>query len=153
MVRMRDLPATKRESMMTYPCPSFDSTPSVQGAELSERRVTLISTAGLIKRGDRPMTPRDARYRVIPHRLASNDLLMSHVSVNFDRVGFQRDPNVVLPRDRLDELVSDGIIGAVADEHYSFMGATEAEAFERPAQQLAERLHVQGVDSALLLPV
>ena len=47
---------------------------------------------------------------------------MSHVSVNFDRTGFQRDLNVVLPRDRLDELVASGKIGGVAPEHYSFMG-------------------------------
>ena len=153
MVRMRDLPATKRESMTIYRCPTFDSTPSVMGGPLSERRVTIISTAGLIKRGDRPVTPRDARYRVLPHAHPPNDVLMSHVSVNFDRIGFQRDPNVVLPRDRLDELEADGIIGAVADEHYSFMGATEAEAFERPVAQLAGRLHQQRVDTALLLPV
>ncbi len=33
------------------------------------------------------------------------------------------DMNVVLPPQRLDELVQEGIIGSVADDFYAFMGA------------------------------
>jgi hypothetical protein len=49
---------------------------------------------------------------------------MSHVSVNFDRSGFFQDINCALPRDRLQELVDEGVVGAVSKEHFSFMGAT-----------------------------
>ena len=114
MVRMIDLPPTKREAMERYPTPEFETEAWVGGAPLAQRTVTLISSAGLIERGDRPVTPRDARYRVIPHHLPAEQILMSHVSVNFDRTGFQRDLNVVLPRDRLDELVASGRIGGAA---------------------------------------
>ena len=153
MVRMIDLPPTKREAMERYPTPEFDTEAWVGGAPIAQRTVTLISSAGLIKRGDRPVTPRDARYRVIPHHLPAEQILMSHVSVNFDRTGFQRDLNVVLPRDRLDELVASGKIGGVAPEHYSFMGATEAVKLEPAARRLAAKLHAEQVDTALLLPV
>ena len=153
MVRMADLPATKREMMEQYEPAVFDTQPWVLGPPLSERTLTLISTAGLVMRGERPVTPRDARYRVIAHRADANDILMSHVSVNFDRTGFQRDLNVVLSRDRLQELADDGEIGAVADEHYAFMGATEAHLLEGSSRKLARVLHNKGVDSALLLPV
>ena len=153
MVRMVDLPPTKRETMEIYPVPSFDTSPWVNGPPLSKRTVTLISTAGLILRGERPVTPRDTRYRIIPHDIDANDVLMSHVSVNFDRSGFQQDLNVVLPRDPLQALAANGEIARVADTHYAFMGATEAHKLEPSARKLATELKGKGVDTALLLPV
>jgi D-proline reductase (dithiol) PrdB len=36
-------------------------------------------------------------YRVISGDGSASDLVMSHVSVNFDRTGFQQDLNVVFP--------------------------------------------------------
>ena len=153
MVRLADLPATKREGMERYKTPSFDTQPWVSGRPLAERNITLISTAGLIRRGDRPVTPRDTRYRVIGQHDNANDILMSHVSVNFDRTGFQQDLNVILPRERLQEMADAGEIGSVADEHYAFMGATEAHLLEPSARELARHLHDQGVDTALLVPV
>ena len=153
MVRLTDLPPTKAESMRNHPTPSFDSEPWVEGPALSERTVALVSSAGLVSRGERPVAPRDTRYRVIPQDSADHDVLMSHISVNFDRTGFQQDLNVVLPRARMRELAEQGVIGAVADEHYSFMGGTEAHLLEENARKLAGVLHQKGVDSALLLPV
>ena len=81
---------------------------------LAERRVAIISTAGLHKRGDRPFRPGDGSYRVIPAETPANALVMSHISVNFDRTGFQQDLNVVFPIDRLRELVADGTVGSMA---------------------------------------
>jgi D-proline reductase (dithiol) PrdB len=46
---------------------------------------------------------------------------MSHVSVNFDRTGFQQDLKVIFPLDRLRELAVEGSIGSVAAFHYSFL--------------------------------
>lgn len=153
MVRMADLPATKRESLAVHPAPQFDTEPWVNGGPLHTRTVTIVSTAGLILRGERPMTPRDARYRVIPHDAPQADVLMSHVSVNFDRTGWQRDPECVLPRRRLQELATAGVIGGVAANHYAFMGATEAKKLEPNARKLAGELQRTGVDTALLVPV
>jgi D-proline reductase (dithiol) PrdB len=153
MVRLADLPATKREGMERYKTPCFGTQPWVNGISLKQATVTLISTAGLIMRGDRPVTPHDPRYRTIAHSGAANDILMSHVSVNFDRTGFQQDLNVVLPRERLQELADAGEIGAVADEHYAFMGATQAHLLEKSSRKLAALLHKKGIDTALLLPV
>jgi len=47
-------------------CPPYDDTPLLAGKPLAERRVAIISTAGLHKRGDRPFRPGDGSYRVIP---------------------------------------------------------------------------------------
>jgi hypothetical protein len=49
--------------------------------------------------------------------------------------------------------VDAGKIGAVADTHYSFMGATDPRTMEVHARELAGRLHDNGVDSAVFLPV
>jgi hypothetical protein len=38
------------------PCPVFDTQPWVTGPPLPQRRVAIISTAGLHRRGDRPFT-------------------------------------------------------------------------------------------------
>ena len=79
--------------------------------------------------------------------------VMSHISTNFDRSGFQQDHNVVLPIDRLNELATDGTVGSVASVHYSFMGATHPAKLERTAKQLAGLLKQDRVDLVLLVPV
>ena len=115
--------------------------------------MALVSTAGLHRRGDRPFGAGAEDYRVIPGDTACGDLVMSHVSQNFDRTGFQQDWNVALPLDRLRELAAAGRIGSVADYHYSFMGATDPQSMEPAAGELARHLHGDGVDAVLLIPI
>src|SRR5260370_19880593 len=99
--RLSEMPEVEAMHLRRIECPTYDDTPLLPGKPLSQRRVVLITTAGLHKRGDRPFRPGDGSYRVIPAETAANELLMSHISVNFDRTGFQQDLNVVFPIDRL----------------------------------------------------
>ena len=46
-----------------------------------------------------------------------------------------------------------GVIGSVADFHYSFMGAIDAVTLEPAAAQLARLLKKDAVDAVLLTPV
>jgi D-proline reductase (dithiol) PrdB len=92
-------------------------------------------------------------YRLIPGGIPAGDLVMTHISTNFDRTGFQQDWNVVFPLDRLRELAQEGIIGSVADYHYSFMGAADPATMESSAKKLADPLKGDRVDAALLVPV
>ncbi len=78
---------------------------------------------------------------------------MSHVSVNFDRSGFQQDVNVVFPLPLLKELVASGEVGSIADWHYSFMGATDPSRLAETAPQVARLLKEDGVTAAILVPV
>ena len=71
------------------------------GPPLADRRVAIISTAGLHPPGEQTFDLRDTGYRVIPDSYNADELVMSHASVNFDRTGFQQDTNVVFPIDRL----------------------------------------------------
>lgn len=153
MVRMVDLPAASQANLEQLECPEFHSNPWTQGPALAERKVVLISSAGLMLRGEKTVRRSEAGYRVIPHDAPAGDILMSHVSINYDRTGFQQDLNVILPRERLDELVAGGEVGAAAANHYSFMGATEPGAMESHARELAGRLKTEQVDTAVFLPV
>ncbi len=154
MARLDRMNEREQAHLLSVPCPTYDTQPWVDGPPLSERRVAIISTAGLHKRGDRPFTfdPGDI-YRIIPGDIEAKDLVTSHVSTNFDHTAFQQDWNVLFPIDRLKELVKDGTIGSVADYHYSFMGATDPAQMEPAARELAKVLKKDKVDAVLLLPV
>ena len=115
--------------------------------------VAIVSTAGVHRAGDRPFAFGSRDYRVIPGDTDTADIVMSHVSSNFDRTGYQADPNVVFPLAPLRALADQGVIGSVADNHYAFMGATPPERMERDARTLADLLQADAVDAVLLVPV
>ncbi len=158
MVRLADLTETEREGHLKRiaTLPQFPTRPWVSGPPLAQRRVAIVTTAGLHLRGDLPFDSSGAGYdyRVIPGDVAAADLVMSHLSVNFDRSGFQADRNVVFPLDRLKELVRDKVVGSVAAFHYSFMGAiAKVMLYEASARALAGLLKKDQVDAVLLTPV
>lgn len=154
MVRLEQLSEGERRGLENLACPTFDTNPWVKAPKLAEARIAVISTAGLHKREDRPFTrePGDF-YRVIPGDVRANDLVMSHVSVNFDRSGFQQDWNIAFPIDRLKELVKKRVIGSLASYHYSFMGADDPLRWEQSARQLASIMKKDNVNVVLLVPV
>lgn len=154
MARLELMTEPERKHIEEVQCPTFSTRPWVTGPPLDQRRVAIISTAGLHRREDRPFTfdPGDY-YRIIPGDISARDLVMSHVSTNYDHSGFQQDWNVVFPIDRLKEMAQEGIIGSVADFHYSFMGAVDPPQMEQEARALAGILKKDRVDALLLLPV
>lgn len=152
MARIEDMDETLRGHLEHLEIPDWDDTPLVEGPPLSERRVAIISTAGLQRPGDRPFGFGAADYRVIPSE-AAGTLHMTHLSTNFDRSGFQQDTNVVFPLDRLNEMAEAGEIGSVADFHYSFMGASDPLTMKDSADQIAGLLKQDNVDAVLLTPV
>lgn len=157
MVRLADLPEWERQHMLDklQGLSGFDSRPWVEGPPLARRRVAIVTTSGLHRRQDRPFAAgaTASEYRVIPGSVRADELVMSHLSINFDRTGFQQDINVVFPIDRLNELAREGVIGAVAGYHYAFMGAAPIRSLEPQARRLAGLLKQDGVDAALLTPV
>ncbi len=154
MVRLADLEDSDREHLLAKPCPAFATSPFVAGPPLPRRRLAIVTTAGLTRRGDAPFALRSGDYRVIPGDTDGRDLVMSHSSVNFDRTGFQQDVNVVFPIDRAREAVAGGRLGSLAAYHYSFMGAAlDAAGYEAGARELAGLLAHDRVDAVLLCPV
>lgn len=152
-MRLTNLPAAMAKRLAELECPDFKTTPWVEGPPLARRRVAVVSSAGLVVRGEKPFRGRDPDFRAIPGTTRPDQLLMSHISINYDRTGFQEDWNVVFPLDRLGELAAEGAIGSVAATHYSFMGATDPVLMEDYAREVAGRLKQDKVDAVILSPV
>ena len=133
--------------------PEFESAPWVTAPPLRDARVAIVSTAGLHRRDDRKFRGGASDYRLIPGDVDYADLAMSHVSVNFDRSGFQQDVNLAFPLERLHTLAANGEIGEVAQWHYSFMGATAPEQFLESGAEVGRLLKDDGVSAAVLIPI
>jgi D-proline reductase (dithiol) PrdB len=153
MARPEDISQPTRDAVLNLPCPTFETTPFVSGPPLSQRRIAILSSAALIRRGDPPFPFGSGETRFIAADTPPNDLLISHVSINFDRAGWQRDINVVFPIDRLRDLAASGEIGGVANTHYTVMGSTDPAAMEEAVNQIEGQLRQERIDSVLLSPV
>ena len=154
MVKFSDLSPESAQHLLDKDCPEFETAPFVAGPPLRERRVAIVTTAGLHRRDDKNFDLSDLSYRVIPSDVRLEDLVMTQASVNFDRTGFQQDVNVVLPLDRLREMDMAGEIGSIANFHYAFNGAGQlAPAFEPTAREVGRMLKEDGVNAAILVPV
>jgi D-proline reductase (dithiol) PrdB len=153
MVRLADIPEPERSLIANLNCPVYGDTPPVAPVVAAKRHVAIVSTAGFILRGERPMLANETGYRAIPSSAPDGDLLCSHVSTNFDRTGFQQDLNVMLPRARLRELEQQGEIGRAADTHYAFMGATSPVKMEDKAREVGRSMLALGVNTVVLAPV
>ena len=155
MVKLADIPEYERNHLMSKLLPPLGEFPwVVNDKPLSEKKVAIITTAGLNFREDHNFEFVDASYRALPRDLAASDILMTHASVNYDRSGFQEDINVVFPVDRFKELESEGVIGRLADVNYSFMGGGMLpDVYEANVRNLAKLLKADGVDATFIVPV
>jgi len=154
MARLEDCAEGMRKHLEELSCPSYENSPFIKGKPLNQSRLAVVSTAGIHHRDAKPFTfaPGD-HYRVIPGDIQNKDIVMSHLSANFDRTGYQQDLNVVFPLDRLREMLQKREIGSLADFHYSFMGASDPAQFGDATHQVAGLLKKDGVDAVLLIPV
>jgi D-proline reductase (dithiol) PrdB len=153
MARLEDIPQPTRDNVAALECTSLDEKPFVMGPPLSQRRVAIVSSAALFARGEAPFMPGSAEFRELPSSLAASDILMSHVSINYDRSGWQRDINTIFPVDRLRELAAEGAIGSVADVNFSVMGSTDPKLMEETADSMAARMKRDRIDAVLFSPV
>ncbi|MEI7712897.1 MAG: glycine/sarcosine/betaine reductase selenoprotein B family protein [Rhodospirillales bacterium] len=153
MARLEEIPEPTRTAVANIPCPVFETAPFVSGPPLSKRRVAIVSSAALIRRGDEPFAFGSGECRPLQRSADPNDILISHVSINFDRAGYQRDINVVYPIERLQHLALDGLIGSVANTHYTVMGSTDPAAMIESADFIAAAFKADHVDAVVLSPV
>jgi len=153
MARLDEMAPTQREHIEALECPEIADPAFVAPRPLNQCRVALISSAGLIKRKEENVFGGSTEYRTIEHKWPDRDILMNHVSVNFDRTAFAEDINSVFPRAILHSMAEDKVIGKTAVEHYSFMGATAPEKLQENVNLLADVLHTAKVDTVCLLPV
>ena len=121
---------------------------------LSECRLGLIASGGIYVTGQVAFHYKDdTSYRVIPMDIHTAALRATHFA--YDLTDARRDVNVVFPIDPLRQLVKEGVIGALAEHAFTFMGGiySARRVQEELAPQLTERLREEQVDAVLLVPV
>ena len=160
MGELSDFPLHVRAFLRAYRWRRIDPLPwSPLAVPLHRARVALVTSAGLTAPGDTPYDPRarggDYTYRWIPSSVQTGALVNSHRSESWDPSGFDRDPNVVFPLDRLREFERAGVIGEINRRHASFMGSITAPGrlIRHSAPEVAAELVGDGVDVAVLVPV
>ena len=151
MVLIPEMPAVGRGFISRLEKYTFDNPAWTVPKESSSRRVSIVSSAAISRRGDKPFSWLANNHRVIEKD--NLDLVMTHVAVEYDRTAWQQDINTILPLDRLEEMAKDGEIGSVSNEHYSFIGSSDPIKMERSAKEVAERMKDDAVDTVFLVPV
>jgi D-proline reductase (dithiol) PrdB len=110
--------------------------------ELASAVVTLVSATGVYLPDQEPYPPEDPgdiSYRVIPAETETSTLRIAHH--HYDHSEADTDPNIVFPLETLRELVSDGVIGAINDKHYSYGFTTRLrELYETTFPEIADKV-------------
>jgi D-proline reductase (dithiol) PrdB len=125
---------------------------------LRDATVALVTTAGVHLRSDPPFDmddpDGDPSFRAIPAAADRAALVITHRY--YDHTAADRDLNVVLPIDRLRELVADGVVGGIGPTCYGFMGHIDGRhlrtLIEVTAPAVAARLRADRVEAAFLTP-
>jgi D-proline reductase (dithiol) PrdB len=159
-MRADELPLWERTLIASYHWRRVQPVPAAALPKpLTECRVALVTTAGLVPPGAAPFDlgrlGGDPTFRVIPADAGLARLELHHRSQAFDRRAAAADANVVLPLDRLMALAAAREVAGVAPRHLSFMGSITAPARLRKehAPAAADLLVADAVDVALLAPV
>jgi D-proline reductase (dithiol) PrdB len=138
---------------------------------VAQTKLALLTSSGHFVAGDDPepfgienLTQEEAILRIndfikseptlsaIPVDTPLDQLRVRHGG--YDIRAAQADPNVALPIERLLELTSEGVIGELAPNVYSFVGATSQMSLIQEAGPVwVDMLKEQQVQAALLIPL
>jgi len=157
------LPRSMIPEFRAFPHQPGAPPPVRPGKPLGQARVALLTSAGLYLKGrqepfdlererNQP-TWGDPSYRIIPQHVKQEDLGVAHLHINPDDI--LSDFNITLPIEVLEEFARQGVIGAVAQRHYSFMGyqGVSVDAWrERYGVELAKQLREDRIDLLILAP-
>lgn len=150
----------------------YDDTPWAEPKKpLAESRVAVLTSSGHFVDGDDPkpfgvedMSQAEAEARIqesiklpptlskIPRSTSFDDLRVRHGGYPVQAA--IADPQVVLPLRILESFEAEGVIGEVAPDAYSFVGAAAQGRLKKEiGPEWAEILHDNDVDVALLVPI
>jgi D-proline reductase (dithiol) PrdB len=123
----------------------------------SEQTLALITSGGLYLKDSQPAFNTtsihgDPSYREIPKTARQEEFGIAHA--HYDHSLAEQDINVIFPLERLIELEREGIIGRVAETHYSFSYVNDVVTLlGEYVSPLLQKLKADAVDSLLLVPV
>ena len=125
---------------------------------LRASRLALVTTAGIHHKDQEPFNMSDSdgdpSYRELDGATLFDDFTITHDY--YDHSDARKDPNVVLPLNRLQELVDEGSIGSLARKHYALMGHIDGPhintLINKTAHEIVTGLKKEEVDLVLLTP-
>ncbi|MGE5258695.1 MAG: glycine/sarcosine/betaine reductase selenoprotein B family protein [Hyphomicrobiales bacterium] len=128
---------------------------------LNRAVLALVTSAGISLKSDPPFDMErekrealwgDRSFRRIPRASTARDININHLHINTSYT--QQDINTMLPLERMAELESEGIIGRLADSHYSFYGFQwqNTEFIREAIAPMANQMKQENVDAVLLTP-
>jgi D-proline reductase (dithiol) PrdB len=128
------------------------------GKPLRECHIAMVTTGGVHLKSQPPFNMEDpdgdATFRAFPADVDEADLTITHKY--YDHSAADRDINVVLPIDRLEELRDERVIGGITPTLYSFMGHIDGPhlktLMEETAPAVAELLVRDGAEAVFLTP-
>ncbi len=110
--------------------------------DLSTATVALVSATGVYPADQEPfptVDPGDIRYRTIDGAMETSALRIAHH--HYDHSEADANPNIVFPLDTLRSLLSEGVIAAVNDKHYSYGFTTRLrELYETTFPEIADKI-------------
>lgn len=122
---------------------------------LSASKVALVSSGGLYHHSeeafDTDLNLGDTSFRTLHKDIKFEDVRIAHS--HYDHKFALEDMNVVMPLKPLSLLKEEGVIGSVAEHHYSFCGfILDTKSFKENFQSIIETLKKDGVDVVILGP-
>ncbi len=125
---------------------------------LRESCIAMVTTAGVHLQSQPAFNMEDPdgdpTFRSFPADVDKADLTITHKY--YDHSAADRDINVVLPINRLQELRDEGVIGVIAPTLYSFMGHIDGPhlktLMEETGPEVVEHLVREGAEAVFLTP-
>jgi D-proline reductase (dithiol) PrdB len=125
---------------------------------LAKCKLAMVTTSGVHHSTQEPFDMQDSEgdpsFRAIDAATISDDYKITHDY--YDHSDAEKDLNIIFPLQRLQELQKEGVIGQLAEVHYSFMGHIDgrhiATLIGQSAQEVVKRLKQDQVDVVLLTP-
>jgi glycine reductase len=139
-----------------YEMPRFDRVPPAAPlADLSRATIALVSSGGLVPRGNPDRIRVSSAESFGRYDLTGVDDLTPEkwesIHGGYDRVWAAVDPDVIAPVDMLRELEREGLIGRLHPIFYTTTGTGTSVAFaESFGRAIGEELRAAGVDAAIL---
>jgi len=159
MATMQGLPKDLRDFLSTYPWHQVDPVPWAEmETPLEEARVGLVVMACMTNPGDPPFhgdaPENDPSIRVVNSDSDPQALVNTYPGQAFNHAGLRADANLLIPLDRLRDMVADGEIGEIAPRTVSLCGhlPKPQKLIDFTAPEIARLFISDGVDVVLLVP-
>ena len=158
MAELRDMDPETRAFLTMYKWRRIDPTPWADWTkDLGRARLGLVALACRTLADQPRFHARDdggdTTFRVIPAGIDPNVLVDSFPEQGFDHAGVTADANLLIPLDRLRDLVATGEIGSVSPRMVSVCGhITKPDRLvEETAPQMARVFVEDGADAVLVV--